>query len=401
MNKSIVLAAPISVDMFGAFSVSNKNHSLLATGKSGLSSFLLLGYLLSNQGNDITSEMLIDVLWPDGESNNPAGALRTLMHRTKKLLEPFYPGENIEFISKNNNTYSWNRDVFLNIDIYNFEKSVHQAFREDDPEEQYELLEKAFKLYKGEFLNIFSHHSWVMFRNNYYGNLYVKCVNTMCYLLNKEERFEEVLNLCDQALKLSPATDETLHKQKIFTLLNIGKTQVALDYYYSILAMFNTAHGLDITESMTDVYEAILNHLPNKFQTLNTLDKSLRDKDVKSGSFYCNFDIFQNIYQVNLRSARRAKSRFYLVLLTLEDESQDSLITETLKDEMEILHQVMKKKLRNNDVYTKSSICQYSLIINAPSESGVEIVKNRILAGYEKKKKHSSVFLDTEYKEII
>lgn len=223
----------------------------------------------------------------------------------------------------------------------------------------------------------------------------------MCYHLNTKGRFEDILNICNRALELSPPTDETLHKQKIFALLNLNRVQAALDYYYSILAMFNTNYGLDITDSMTDVYEAILSHMPNQYQTLSSLDETLGSKKTLSGSFYCNFDIFQNIYQINLRSARRAKSRFYLVLLTLKEVGEESIITENLKSEMEILHEVMQKKLRTNDVYTKSSICQYSLIVNSPNEAGARVVKDRIIDGYQKKKKKKSVILNVDFKEII
>ncbi|MFV0361935.1 MAG: bacterial transcriptional activator domain-containing protein, partial [Suipraeoptans sp.] len=282
-----------------------------------------------------------------------------------------------------------------------FERLVHKAFRESDPEIQFELLSEANSLYKGEFLSLFAHHSGVMFRNNYYGNLYVKCTNMMCFHLNNKEDFQGVSDLCDKALELSPSTDETLHKQKIFALINLDKIQTALDYYYSILSMFNTNHGLDITDSMTDVYEAILNHMPNQYQTLNSLDETLRSKKVLSGSFFCNFDIFQNIYQINLRSARRAKSRFYLVLLSLDEEGETSHATNSMKEEMDILHTVMQKKLRTNDVYTKSSICQYSLIVNSPNESGAEIIKNRIVESYLKKKKNDLIKLNIEFKEII
>ena len=35
-------------------------------------------------------------------------------------------------------------------------------------------------------------------------------------------------------------------------------------------------------------------------------------------TFYCDFDVFKNIYQMNLRSARRSSRSRYLVLLTMQ-----------------------------------------------------------------------------------
>ena len=68
---------------------------------------------------------------------------------------------------------------------------------------------------------------------------------------------------------------------------------------------------------------------------------------------------------------------------------------------MAILQQVMESKLRTNDVYTKSSICQYSLIIAATNESGCEVVRNRLLTTYNAKKQHKHVSLTIESKEIL
>lgn len=395
-NSNILL-----VRMFGEFSMSNDIHTLNASSKNGKSSILLISYLLSNKGADITSDALFDLLWPDGESNNPAGALRTLCHRTRKLLLSFFPEQNVELILRTNNIYSWNPDVPCKVDVQEFERCCHQAFREPDPEAQYALLYEAFAMYKGEFLPIFSSQSWVIFRSNYYGNLYIKCVNQMCQYLEMTEQYDALLTLCNNALELAPPADETLHKRKICALLYLEQTQGALDYYYSVLSIASQKYGIDITDSMQDVYQQILLNMPNQYQTLHSLEKNLRKKEFHSGSFFCNFDIFQNIYQVNLRSVRRSQSRHFLILLTLSDNRNPSLLTTELKEEMEILHNVMEKLLRSNDVYTKSSICQFSLIISVPNENGCTIVTRRLLDTYVKKNQHPGILLQMEAKEIL
>ena len=240
-----------------------------------------------------------------------------------------------------------------------------------------------------------------MFRNNYYGNLYINCVNKMCQYLDAEGEYETLVSICERALEFAPPTDETLHKQKIYALLKLGKAQVALDYYYSILDMFSKEHGLDISDSLHDIYQQILTCMPNHYQTISALEANLRQRDSSPGSFYCNFDVFQNIYQINLRSTRRSQRLRFLILLTLRDSKDSTGISDDLKEEMAILQQVMESKLRTNDVYTKSSICQYSLIIAATNESGCEVVRNRLLTTYNAKKQHKHVSLTIESKEIL
>lgn len=97
---------------------------------------------------------------------------------------------------------------------------------------------------------------------------------------------------------------------------------------------------------------------------------------------------------------RRSQSRHYLILLTLSDTDNGSLISNEMKEEMDILQQVMEKRLRSNDVYTKSSICQFSLIIAVPNENGRNVVIRRLEETYSKKCQHPNIILTIESSEI-
>lgn len=395
----------LHIKMFGEVSISNAFYSLSTAKNGSLTNFLLIAYLLSNKGNHITSEVLIDMLWPSGKTANPSGALRTLIYRTRKELANFFPNDPVDqptkLVCMTNNIYSWNFDIPCHIDVYDFESLYHRASREPDKQIQYELLTQAFELYTGEFLSIFSYHSWVMFRNNYYGNLYVNCVNKMCNYLDEIGDYETIVSTCEKAFEYAPPTDETLYKQKIRALLKLNRAQVALEYYHSVLDMFSREHGLDVSDSLQDIYQQILACMPNHYQTISALEANLRQHDSNSGSFYCNFDIFQNIYQINLRSARRSQRLRFLILLTLRDSKDSTGVSDALKEEMALLQQIMDSKLRTNDVYTKSSICQYSLIVAATNESGCDVIKNRLLTTYNAKKQHKQVSLTIESKEIL
>lgn len=395
----------LQIKMFGEFSISNDFYSLSTAKKSGLTNFLLMAYLISNKGNHITSETLIDMLWPSGKTTNPGGALRTLIYRIRKDLVNFFPNipadQSAKLVCMTNNLYSWNFDVPCHIDVYDFKSFCHRASREPDKDKQYALLTQAFNLYTGEFLPVFAHHSWVMFRNNYYGNLYVNCVNKMCNYLDEVGDYQTILDICEKAFEYAPPVDETLCRQKIRALLNLNRAQAALEYYHSVLDMFSHEYGLDVSDSLHDIYQQILTCMPNHYQTISALEANLRQRDSSPGSFYCNFDVFQNIYQINLRSTRRSQRLRFLILLTLRDSKDSTGISDDLKEEMAILQQVMESKLRTNDVYTKSSICQYSLIIAATNESGCEVVRNRLLTTYNAKKQHKHVSLTIESKEIL
>ena len=70
--------------MFGQFSRSYRDKRLCENEYRGSKMILLLEYLISQRGTEITQNELIDLLWSD--SKNPANALKTLLHRTSCLL---------------------------------------------------------------------------------------------------------------------------------------------------------------------------------------------------------------------------------------------------------------------------------------------------------------------------
>ena len=79
----------IHITMFGQFSISYRDKRLCENEYRGSKMISLLEYLISQRGREITQNELIDLLWSD--SKNPANALKTLVHRTRAMLDEMIP----------------------------------------------------------------------------------------------------------------------------------------------------------------------------------------------------------------------------------------------------------------------------------------------------------------------
>ena len=79
----------IHITMFGQFSISYRDKCLCENEYRGSKMILLLEYLISQRGREITQNELIDLFWSD--SKNPANALKTLVHRTRAMLDEMIP----------------------------------------------------------------------------------------------------------------------------------------------------------------------------------------------------------------------------------------------------------------------------------------------------------------------
>ncbi|MEE0420190.1 MAG: BTAD domain-containing putative transcriptional regulator [Lachnospiraceae bacterium] len=390
----------LKIQMFGEFSISNKYYSMVSTTSNSMQVQMLLSYLIANKDTKVSKQKLMEILWPGDTCNKPAGALRNLVYRARKEMANFFPDGNEECIMLVQNAYVWNPQIPCEIDIYEFEMYYNLAQREENPAKRYEYSQKVLNLYKGAFLPLQSGEEWVMYRSVYYHRLFTKCALSMINYLEIYSSYDEILQLCDRAIELEPS-DEPFHREKLCALLKMGRIQPAIEYYHNITELFSQKYGIDITDSLQDIYKQLVHALPNSNLSMDTLEETLRVDTPQKGSFYCNFDIFKNIYQINLRSARRSQSRRYLVLLTLFDTKNDGIFTTDIREEMDTLYAVLSKNLRSNDVFTQSSISQLSLILTVPNERGCHVALNRITEKYENKKTHLNIELHVDVKQII
>lgn len=391
----------LHIRMFGEFSITNRFHSFIPSTNKSLQVTRLISYLLANKGIEVSKDKLIDILWADGSCTNPAGALRNLIYRARQELSYFFKGLEPapECIFFSRNAYIWNPDIDCDIDIYNFEHFTTLSQKEQDAKIQYAYDKQAHDLYNGEFLPMQAAEEWVIFRSVYYKNLYTKSTLNMCKYLGAQGKFNDVIELCDSST-LIDQMDEQIHKEKLNAYLNIGAIQQALDYYYAISDLFTQKFGVDLSSSMHDIYGEIVKRLPNYQLSIKKLEENLRDEHNRRGTFYCNFDIFKNIYQINLRSVRRSQSKRYLTLFTLMDSKYPDMLTNDIKAEMKILHHILANNLRSNDVFTQSSPTQFSLILTVVNENGFKIAINRICEKYNAKKEHDNISFEIETKLI-
>lgn len=388
------------IKMFGEFSITNDHHSLVATTASSMQIIVLLSYLISSRDTEVPKQKLMEILWPNEESNNPAGALRNLIYRARKEISRFFPEDAPECIILTRNSYFWNRKIPCQVDIFDFERFFTLSQKEENPELRFLYLQSMIPHYTGMFLPLQSSDEWVMYRSAYYSRIFNKAIFYMIEYLKSLAKFQEVLDLCNTVIAVEQ-TDETIHKEKLLAMLKLGEIQPALDYYHMITDFYSKKYGIDVSNSFSDLYNELLHSLPNSNQSILSLENSLKESTSSQGSFYCNFDVFKIIYQINLRSAKRSEDCRYLVLLTLYDTNMNEVFTADIREEMELLNGILSTNLRTNDVFTQSSVSQMSLILTVTNKKGCQTAIKRIMHRFERKKQHPNINVHIDTRQII
>lgn len=82
----------LDVHTFGKFQVSNEKGILTVEKIHSEMLTRLLTYMIYHRDKSLTVQELVETLWPEDDSDNPAGALKNLMYRLRNLLKKTWGG---------------------------------------------------------------------------------------------------------------------------------------------------------------------------------------------------------------------------------------------------------------------------------------------------------------------
>ena len=162
--------AQLKIHMMGKISAEYQGKPLpVGTALSGrvLQLFLILLYY---HDSGISREELLDMMYGSGEYANPAGSLRAVVFRLRRIMgECLPPGEHIQ---TEGGIYRWSsKRVKVYVDARDFQATAEKALEEENEEELY----RACALYQGEFLSQLAGEKWVTIVSVRCQELYAVC----------------------------------------------------------------------------------------------------------------------------------------------------------------------------------------------------------------------------------
>lgn len=392
MDKKTVL----KVKLLGGFKIINGKDEFPYEKKRSAQVDLLIVYLIINRNFSVTNSQLIDFLWPNGNSDKPEGALRNLVYRARKELKQVF--NNVDCIKSKGRRYFWNLEVGCKVDYEELLKLCNKIEKEYDLYQKYEICLDLISKYHGEVLPELNYNDWVMETNNVLSRNCLEAILDTLLNLANHNKFEEVLQICNHQ-NCQKIMDMRLYEIQLYAYYKTGKIDLGLSFYRKILDYYYSKYGIEVSQRLKEIYEMILDTSPATQIGVEELEKNLACDSNDKNTFYCDFDVFKNIYQINLRSARRSMKARVLALLTVIDTSS-SLDEKTMNIEVDILREVISNSLRKNDVFSKFNMTQYSLILASPDLEGAKIAVERITNRYNEKKKHDEVILINDLKQI-
>lgn len=391
----------LNIKMFGKFQIENENGMLNKENMRSEMLTRLLAYMVSHREKDMTAQELIDVLWPDDQSDNPSGALKNLMYRLRKLMNRTW-GEDGRYIITGRGAYQLNPELVVHVDIEEFEECCRQVFNSEDPAVQQENGKKAVELYQGMFLSELSSEYWVISIATYYHSIYLTMVKKLAALLEKEKQFTDVEEICAKAIQIEPL-DEEIHCFLLRAMIADNKQKLASNHYKKTVKLLYDSLGVRPSGEMETIYEELQKIQHDHESNIDIIQEELREEKT-SGAFFCEYGVFRKIYALESRSSSRLGISVHLALVSLYLDFQVSKdkndYASLIGEGMKVLEDTLLKRLRSSDIVCRYSVNQFLVMLPACQYEDAKMVVNRLKDSFYKSGKTNKLLLQYSIDEL-
>jgi DNA-binding SARP family transcriptional activator len=342
----------------------------------------LIGYLLFSGRDKVPAEDLIEILWPENDSlTDPLGSLRLLVHRARAQLNGLACYKGSELILCGNGAYSWNRRVAMKLDTERFELLCRSTAGCRGAKHLNTVLE-AIAIYRERFLPKLSCQQWAMALDTYYNSKYTVLCLEAVELLRPLGRYRDIIDICTKAVVLTPFTEQ-LHISLVEALTAVGSYKEAMSHYKFVKEMLINDLNIAPSEKLQAVYRVLSRNAQAMESNIDMIRKTLTcSKTV--GPFYCDFELFKQIYELKSRECLRSGEMIQLSLITILPGRGKTPGMRSRNAAMERLDRIIRASLRMSDVYTRFSTMQYLLLLQATNYENGEVALERIRRNYKK-----------------
>lgn len=384
------MATQIRIRMFGGFSLFVDNECrdrIIGKSRKGMT---LLEYLILKYDAIVPNYKLIEVLWPNEESSNPENALKTLISRFRAILNQITPGLGSCIVASRGG-YRFSLLSGMSVDLFEFEeclKTLEECKTLDS--ESRRLFSRVLAIYTGDLLQGNEQEDWAVSSSVNLHGRYIKTVYAYLNLLKNTEEYDEIIRTCRFALETDPF-DERLHLELMQALVKTNRNNEALMQYKHVTNMHFRYLGVKPPEGIQEFYKQIMQMGDTLDMNIDAIRSELREYGNVHGAFECEYAVFREIYNLQMRNLERLGSGMYIAMIMITGMDGEIMDPLKLDDIMKGLGTVLKEHLRKGDTITHFSPSQYALLLPTVNMDSGHMIMERIKRFFYQKYPNSNV----------
>lgn len=337
----------------------------------------LMQNLILNEGQQVPNYRLLSMLWPDEKSSNPENALKTLVSRVRATLNQLSPGMG-SCIVADRGAYHWENLPGMTVDVYEIEEIFRLlATCKDDAQLRRGLSKRLLELYKGDLLVNAEQNEWVLARATAMHSRYMAAVYAYVDLLKIQEDHQEIVNVCRTALDVDNF-DDRLHMDLMSALIKTNRNNEALIQYKHVMHLHYRYLGIQPSEDMQEFYKQIVNAGKTLEFNLESICSELRESGEQRGAFVCEYAVFKEIFNLQMRNLERLGSTMFLAVIMVSNINGQPMDTIKQENIMSGLLELLKQNLRKGDTITHFSPTILALLLPTVNYTTGNIVMERV-----------------------
>lgn len=215
-------------------------------------------YIATSKHRRVAKDVLIEAFWGDEELETVEKNFHpTISHIRKALNSRQQLKQN--FIVFRDGAYQLNPELSYFIDTEEFVASIslaESAKKEKDDEAAREHLERAYELYRGEFLEG-SYDDWAVKQRDFYREQFSRVIGGLAKLSVVERKWTEALKFANEILAIDPYRED-LHRLVLKVLSAQGKHAGVKKHFEGLRALLRNDLGIEPSAETKRVYKELI-----------------------------------------------------------------------------------------------------------------------------------------------
>lgn len=363
------------IRMMGLFTIEadgEVHEELMTKSRKGIS---LIQYLILERGRPVSSQRLIRELWTGGKSENPEGALKTMISRVRSTLSSISPDLGNCIVSGQGN-YRWQSLPEVHVDVLEIIDLLNSLRHEPPTTGHMGKTERLMELYRGDLyltgdiLNGQATFNWLH-------NEYLSAVYRYIELLKTNEEYTRICDVCRRASQIDDM-DEQLHIELMQAMVNLNRPEEAAAEYRRLARQTRDYYDAEPGEELQLFYHDIAEAGKNIRFNLDIIRNELLEKEGGAkGPFFCEYEVFKEVYNIYMRNLERLGSSMFLGIIML-GEIGDKSSDVRRESCMAGLQQILKDNMRKGDIITRFSDNTFAMLLPTVNYSTGNMVMDRI-----------------------
>ena len=391
---------PVRINLMGTFQISSGDVTLREKDIRSVRGIKLLTFLVLNRKRIVTIQELEEFLIrqeTEGNFENADGYVKNLVYRVRKILKAIGP---YPYITTGYKNYAWNPEIPVIVDVEIFKQQYENA-RNCPDLEQKKILYKELLYSWRPLTGVLTDEYWMMGIDTYYTSVFLEAVKNLAGILEKENKYKELVQLCRYAMPVEPL-DEDIRFWLIKTLILQKRTGEALKEWENARRVWKKQLQGYFPERLNSLYKDIISSsISNEPDTMKILRSLMKFAREKQGGRYCAQEIFEQLCLFLIGRNKGSENEEYLILFTLvagDLEKQEKKQGFTLRNGRNKFVDILLKDLEHGDVFTELGTRQFAVLPVECSEKKCEQTAGRLIEKFEKSYPGGNI--DISYKII-